>query len=76
MDRLRMRVGNITQQRGPCLDAHDEYLPEGARVLTSGKLELRAQGYPLAKVPTFNADFTSSGIDLPNRKALLKKLPK
>jgi membrane protein len=72
MDRLRMRVGNITNS----VDLASTLMTNislGARVLTSGKLELRAQGYPLAKVPTFNADFTSSDIDLTQLQSVIEK---
>ena len=37
-------------------------LTADARLLWSGACQLQAQGYPLAKMPTFNADLSSSGI--------------
>ena len=35
-----------------------------ARVMASGNLESRAEGYPFAQAPTFNADCQITNIDL------------
>ena len=48
-------------------------LTTDARVLASGKFQLQAQGYPLAKVPTFNADLSSSDIDLSELRNIIEK---
>jgi membrane protein len=48
-------------------------LTTDARVLASGKFQLQAQGYPLAKVPTFNADLSSSNIDLSELRNIIEK---
>ena len=63
VDRLNLRAENITNSTAlaPTLMAR---LIAGARLLSSGACQLQAQGYPLAKMPTFNADLSSSGIDL------------
>jgi membrane protein len=44
-----------------------------ARVMSNGKLQLRAEGYPLAALPTFNVDFETSNIDLTEVSALIEK---
>jgi membrane protein len=44
-----------------------------ARVMASGNLELRAQAYPLAQVPTFNVDFQTSNIDLTEVRTIIEK---
>jgi hypothetical protein len=63
VDRLNLRAENITNstELSPTLMTR---LSADARLLSSGKFRLEAQGYPLAKVPTFNADLSSSDIDL------------
>jgi hypothetical protein len=48
-------------------------LSTDARVLASGKFQLQAQGYPLAKVPTFNADLSSSDVDLSHLRNIIEK---
>ena len=45
-----------------------------ARLLSSGTCQLQAQGYPLAKVPTFDADLSSSGIDLSALRNIILKV--
>src|SRR5262249_54551794 len=37
-------------------------------------LQLTGQGYPLANVPTFNADLSSSGIDLTAVRTVIEKV--
>lgn len=44
-----------------------------ARVMSNGKLKLRAEGYPLAALPTFNVDFETSNVDLTELSALIEK---
>jgi membrane protein len=44
-----------------------------ARVMSTGNLELRAEGYPLAELPTFNADFQTSNLDLTEVRSLIEK---
>src|SRR3984893_14063368 len=72
IDRLNLRAENITNSTdlAPTLMAR---LTTDARVLASGKFQLQAQGYPLAKVPTFNADLSSSNIDLSELRNIIEK---
>src|SRR5437660_1554276 len=44
-----------------------------AGVMATGNLELRAQGYLLAEVPTFNADFQTSNIDLSEFHGIIER---
>ena len=44
-----------------------------ARVMSNGTLELRADGYPFARKPTFNADFQTRNIDLTEVGPLIEK---
>jgi membrane protein len=44
-----------------------------ARVMASGNLELRAEGYPFAQAPTFNADCQITNIDLTEVRSLIEK---
>ena len=43
-----------------------------ARVMASGSLELRAEGYPLAQAPTFNADCQITNVDLTEVRTLIE----
>jgi hypothetical protein len=72
IDRLNLWAENITNSTdlAPTLLAK---LTTDARVLASGKFQLQAQGYPLAKVPTFNADLSSSDIDLSKLRNIIEK---
>ncbi len=72
VDRLNVRAENITNSTvlSPTLMAT---LSADARLLSSGRCQLQAQGYPLAKVPTFNADLSSSDIDLSVLRDLIQK---
>ena len=72
IDRLHLRVGTITNSTdlAPTLMSKATM---NARMLTSGELELRAEGYPLAKVPTFNVDFSTSDIDLSELRSVIEK---
>ena len=72
IDHSHLRAGNITNSTDLAPTLMTKIFLD-ARVLTAGKLELRAEGYPLAKVPTFNADFTSSGIDLTQLQSVIEK---
>jgi membrane protein len=60
---VNVRAENITNsiELAPTTMAR---LSADARILDSGKMQLQAQGYPLAAQPTFNVDLTSSDIDL------------
>jgi membrane protein len=73
IDRLNLRAENITNNTtlAPTLMAT---LTADARLLSSGACQLQAQGYPLAKMPTFNADLSSSGIDLSFLRNLIQKV--
>ena len=72
VDRLNLRAENITNSTAlaPTLMAT---LTADARLLSSGACQLQAQGYPLAKMPTFNADLSSSGIDLSFLRNIIQK---
>jgi Domain of Unknown Function (DUF748) len=72
VDRLNLRAENITNSTAlaPTLMAR---LTADARLLSSGACQLQAQGYPLAKMPTFNADLSSSGIDLSFLRNIIQK---
>ena len=72
LDRLNLRAENITNstELAPTLMAK---LSADARLLSSGTFQLQAQGYPLAKVPTFNADLSSSDIDLSVLREIIQK---
>lgn len=73
IERLNLRVENITNSTDsvPTLMAK---LAANARVLTTGRLLLTGQAYPLANVPTFNADLSSSDIDLSELRVLIRNL--
>ena len=73
VDRLNLRAEDITNSMSlaPTLMAR---LNADARLLSSGSFRLQAQGYPLAKVPTFNLDLSSSGVDLSVLRGLIQKV--
>jgi membrane protein len=73
VDRLNLCVENITNTTAlaPSLMAS---VTADARLLSSGECRLQAQGYPLAKIPTFNADLGSSGIDLSLLRNIIQKV--
>jgi membrane protein len=72
IDRLNLSLENITNSTkiAPTLMAKASCK---ARVMSNGNLELRAEGYPLAQVATFNADFQTSNIDLTEVRTLIEK---
>jgi hypothetical protein len=72
LDRLNLRAENITNstELAPTLMAR---LSADARLLSSGTFKLQAQGYPLAKLPTFNADSSSTDIDLTVLQEIIRK---
>jgi hypothetical protein len=72
VDRLNLCAENITNstELAPTLMAK---LSADACLLSSGTFQLQAQGYPLAKVPTFNADLSSSDIDLSVLRDIIQK---
>jgi membrane protein len=72
IDNLNLRVENLTN-RADLAPTLMTKISVDARVLTSGELELRAEGYPLAKVPTFNADFSTSKVDLTELRSIIEK---
>lgn len=43
-----------------------------ARVMANGNLQLRAEGYPLSQVPTFNLDFQTRNVDLTEVRSLIE----
>jgi membrane protein len=73
IDRLNLRAEDITNSTSlaPTLMAT---LSAEARLLSSGTFRVQAQGYPLSKTPTFNADLSSSGMDLSVLRGLIQKL--
>ena len=72
IDQLNLSVQNVTNsiKTAPTLMAT---VSCRARVLSNGSLELRANGYPFALTPTFNADFQTSNIDLTELGPLIEK---
>jgi hypothetical protein len=72
MDRLNLYLDNLTNSTklAPSMMAKAHC---NARVMASGNLELRAQAYPLAQVPTFNLDFQTSNIDLTEVRTIIEK---
>jgi membrane protein len=72
IDRLNLSLENITNsiKIAPTLMA-TAYCK--ARVMSDGNLALRLEGYPLADLPTFNADFQTSNIDLTEVRSLIEK---
>jgi hypothetical protein len=73
VDHLNMHAENIinSSEVAPTLMAR---LSADARLLSSGICQLQAQGYPLARLPTFNADLSSSGIDLEVLRNIILKV--
>jgi membrane protein len=71
IDRLNLYLDNVTNSTklAPTLMAKASCT---ARVMATGNLELRAQGYPLAQVPTFNIDFQTSNIDLTKLRPIIE----
>ncbi len=72
IDRLNVRAENITNSTNiaPTLMAR---VSADARILETGSLQLQAQGYPFAEVPTFNADLSSNDIDLTELRGVIEK---
>jgi membrane protein len=72
IDRLNLDLDNVTNSTklAPSMMAKAHC---NARVMASGNLELRAQAYPLAQVPTFNVDFQTSNIDLTEVRTIIEK---
>jgi membrane protein len=72
VDRLNLYLDNVTNSTklAPTLMAKAS---GDARVMATGNLELRAQGYPLAQVPTFNVDFQTSNLDLTEFRPIIEK---
>jgi membrane protein len=72
IDRLNVRLDNLTNSTklGGTLTATAACT---TRVMTTGSLELRAQGYPLAQKPTFDLDFQISKIDLTELRTIIEK---
>lgn len=70
--RLNVRAENVTNSTNlaPTLMAK---VFANARILRTGVFELQAQGYPFAEVPTFNADLSTSHIDLTELRSLIEK---
>jgi hypothetical protein len=72
IDRLNLYLDNVTNstELAPTLMATATC---NARVMATGSLEMRAQGYPLAQVPTFNVDFQTGNIDLTEVRSIIEK---
>ncbi|MBV8774793.1 MAG: YihY family inner membrane protein [Deltaproteobacteria bacterium] len=73
IEQLNLRAENITNSAdlAPTSMAR---LAANARILAAGKLQLTGQAYPLAEAPTFNADLSSSDIDLTELRAVIRQL--
>jgi membrane protein len=72
IDRLNLRTENITNS----LDLASTLMAKvsaDARILATGTFQLQAQGYPLAEVPTFNADLSCSDVDLTELRSVIEK---
>jgi hypothetical protein len=71
LESLNLSLDNITNSTrlAPTLMAKATC---NGRVMTTGNLELRAEGYPLALTPTFNADFQTINIDLTEVRPLIE----
>ena len=72
IDRLNLYLDNVTNST--------ELAPTSmavatctARVMATGSLELRAQGYPLAQAPTFKLDFQTRNIDLTEVRTIIEQ---
>jgi membrane protein len=72
IDRLNLALENVTNSTrlAPTLMAAAAC---NARVMATGSLELRAQGYLLAPAPTFNFDFQTRNIDLTELRTIIEK---
>jgi virulence factor BrkB/uncharacterized protein DUF748 len=72
IDRLNLSLDNITNsiELAPTLMVTAACK---ARVMATGSLEMRAEGYPLAPAPTFNLDFQTSNIDLTEVRTIIDK---
>ena len=72
IDRLNLYLANVTNSTklapGMMAKAYCK-----ARVMANANLELRAQAYPLARVPTFNLDFQISNIDLTEVRSIIEQ---
>ena len=72
VDRLNLYLDNVTNSTKFAATLMAKASCD-ARVMATGNLELRAQGYPLAQVPTFNVDFQTSNIDLTELRPIIEK---
>jgi Domain of Unknown Function (DUF748) len=72
IDHMNLNLDNVTNSTKlvPSLMAKASCR---ARVMATGDLELRAEGYPLAQAPTFNVDFQTRNIDLTEVRSLIEK---
>jgi uncharacterized protein DUF748 len=72
IDRLNLYLDNVTNstELAPTLMAMATC---NARVMATGSLELRAQGYPLAQAPTFNLDFQTRNIVPTEVRTIIEK---
>ena len=73
IERLNLRVENITNSTDFAPTSMAK-VTANARLLATGNLQLEGQAYPLAEVPTFNADLSSSDIDLTKLRNVIKKV--
>jgi len=71
VDRLNLSLDNITNSTKLASTLMAEASCK-ARVMADGKLELRANGYPLAPQPTFNVDFQTSNVDLTEFRKIIE----
>src|ERR1700674_4584162 len=72
IDRLNLYLDNVTNstELAPTLMAMATC---NARMMATGSLELRAQGYPLAQAPTFNLDFQTRNIVPTEVRTIIEK---
>jgi membrane protein len=70
IDRLDCRVENLTNIPVPVLTTK---VSCSGRVMTSGSLQFRAAGNPLAPAPAFKVEFESINIDLKEVRAVIKR---
>lgn len=71
IDHVNLRLDNLTNsiKLAPSLMATARC---AARVMANGNLVLRAQGYPLSRVPTFDLDFQTCNVDLTEVRGLIE----
>jgi hypothetical protein len=72
IDRINLFLDNVTNSTNLAPSLMAKALCR-ARVMANGNLQLRAEGYPLSQVPTFNLDFQTRNVDLTEVRSLIEK---